>query len=394
MWNPARSANASIVLLAVLSVGCQTKSTASGPAPRPSTSAQTTPSAGVGDPLLNELTTLGKTCKNPPGEERLQCPGGANWKLIADFHTARRERSAAVAVLATALADADPGVRGLAASVLRSAFGGSWGSVKNPAPVESNAAKRLVESTFKLPPKVAREVVPAAVNAALLGGQAELLYAELAKPQHAALRPSAYPYLMTVGRLQSFAKVQELLKATDVAEAAAAAEAPLNMEAWTELERQSICEWSERLLSEPRVEVALPVGQVLATNCSGKWLDSLLKRSDALAKTAKLDAAAQKPLVAMCSAAPRAAAAKPSAAQCQHARELLALVAESKRAEAAARQQAMKGLAKLWPDEQSAQLFKRLQNDVNADIASGAREASKALTKAANAEVRDPAKPI
>jgi hypothetical protein len=393
MWNKARSASASLVLLAVLNAGCQAKSsTASGAAPRASGSAQVTATASVGDPLVNELTTLGKTCKS--GEEHLQCPGGANWKLIADFHAARRERSAAVAALATALADADPGVRGLAASVLHSGLGGSWGSVKNPAPVDAHAAKRLVESTFKLPPKLAEEVVPAAVNAALLGGQAELLYAELAKPEHAALRLSAYPYLMTVGRLQAFAKVQELVKATNVAEAAAAAEAPLNMGFWTEPERQSICEWSEGLLAEPRVEVALPAGQVLATNCSGKWLDSLLERSDALADAAKLDVAAQKPLVAMCSAAPRADAAKPSDAQCQHARELLVRVAGSKRAELAARQQAMKGLAKLWPDQQSAQLLKRLQQDANADVARGAREASKALTKAANPEVRDASKPI
>lgn len=390
MWNPARTASASLLLLAVSILGCRTESSASGPAPRASVSAQVAPSAG--DTLLNELTTLGKTCKSAPGEERLQCPGGANWQLIAGFHSARRERSAAVAALTTALADADPGVRGLAVSVLHSAFGGPWGNVKNPIPVDPSVAKRLLYSTLALPTSVAQQVVPAVVNTAMLAGQADLLYAELAKPEHAALRPSAYPYLMTLGRLQAFAKVKELSKAADVAEAAAAAEAPLNMEAWTEPERQSICAWSESSLSESRQEIALPVGQVLATNCSGKWLDSLLERSDSLAKAAKLDAAAQKPLVAMCNAALRPPTAKPSDAQCKRARELLVRVAGSKRAETAARQQAMKGLAKLWPDEQSAQLLKRLERDTNADIARGAREANKALS--ATPEVRDPSKPI
>jgi hypothetical protein len=372
-----------LAFFGILSAGCQNKSaTPAGPAA--SASAAPVPSSAVADPLVNELERLGKNCK--ASEERLQCPEGANWKLIADFLSARRDRSAAVGALVTTLSHTDPGVRALSVNVLRSAFGGQWGSVQSPGRVDPDVAKRLLDHTFQLPNDVAQQVVPAAANVAMLGGQAELLYAELAKPEHAALRPSAYPYLMTVGRMASFAKVQQLVKEATVVDAAAAAEAPLNMQAWTEPERQKLCEWSDGLLSDARIEIVLKAGQIVAPHCPGQWLDSLLKRTEALARTAKLEAGILTSVTAMCSRATGASNHRGTEAQCTRARALLLRVAQSKQAAPAAREQAMKGLAKLWPDEATAGLLKRLQRD--STVAQGAREATKLLDKPPMSELR------
>jgi hypothetical protein len=375
------AARAALAFLTVLGAGCQGKSAA--PA-GPTASASAPAAPGAGDPLVHELEALGKTCK--VSEDRLQCPDGANWKLIADFLAARRDRSAALGALVTTLSHDDPGVRALAVNVLRSAFGGQWGSVQSPARVDPDVAKRLLDHTFKLPTDVAQQVVPAAVNVAMLGGQVELLYAELAQPEHAALRPSAYPYLMTVGRSQTFAKVQQLVKEAAVVDATAAAEAPLNMPSWTEPERQQICEWSGGLLSDARTEIAVKAAQIVAPHCPGHWLDSLLERSEALAQTSKLDAAALPPLIAMCSRPTRANNPRGTDAQCRRGRALLSRVAESKRAVPAAREQAMKGLAKLWSDDATSRLLERLRQDSNTEVANGAREATKVLDKAALGE--------
>jgi HEAT repeat protein len=294
----------------------------------------------------------------------------------------RRDRAAAVGALAVALAEPEPGVRGLAVSVLHSAFGGSWGRDAAPGVVPPEAARALLDNVLKQAEATVQQAVPAAVNAAMLTGQAEPLYGALAKPEHAALRASAYPYLMTMGRLRAFPKVQELVKESEPSLAEAAAEAPINMDAWTEAEQKAICDWSDGLLSDQRPGVAAKAS-LLLSHCSGAKLDRLLARADELAAAGKLDATAQGPLIAMCGGAQRPKTLTATSAQCARSRKLLVSVAESKQADASARAQAVTWFAQIWPDEASAKLLKRLKGDANAVVARQAGDSLKRLDEAA-----------
>lgn len=240
MWKIRRCSSRCIALLLLACTSCSKDKSASEPASSAAASAKSPTLPGVDQALLSELQTIGKTCQKSPGEDRFRCPGARNWKLIGDFMGKRRDRAAAVGALAVALADREPGVRGLAVSVLHSAFGGSWGRDTAPGTVPREAARALLDNVLGQPAATVQQAVPAAVNAAMLAGQAEPLYAALAKPEHAALRTSAYPYLMTLGRLEAFPKVQQLVKDSEPRLAEAAAEAPINMDAWTEAEKNAI----------------------------------------------------------------------------------------------------------------------------------------------------------
>jgi hypothetical protein len=370
-----------LTLLLLAGSGCRNESRSQL---EPAASASVAPAAqiGVDAALVAELRTIGRGCQKAPGEDRFKCPNAQNWKLIGDFMSGRRDRAAAVGALATTLVDAEPGVRGLTLSVLHSAFGGAWGRDAAPGVVAPQAARALLEGVFGEFASASRQAIPAAVNAAMLTGQDKLLDAQLAKPQHAALRSAAYPYLMTMGRLRAFSMVQKLVKESEANDAAAAAEAPLNMDAWSDAEQKEICGWSDGLLSDARPEIAQKAVLLLA-HCSGERLDKLLARAGALAASNQLDGAAQGPLIAMCGGAQRPHTLAATSEQCERARRLLVRVAESPQADAAARAYAVTWVAQIWPDQASARFLKRLERDANAEVARQARDSSKRLAEAA-----------
>jgi hypothetical protein len=380
MWKSLNLAGRCVAVLAVLGSGCQGKSATRGEGPA-ATSASARPKVGADDALVTELKTIGKTCRRAPGEDRFKCPNAQNWKLIADFMGKRRERGSAVSALASTLLDPEAGVRGLTASVLHSAFGGAWGRDTAPGAVSPEAARALLDSVLQQPAATAQQTIPAAVNAAMLAGQGESLYAELARPERAALRVHAYPYLMTMGRLRAFPKVQQLVKDADPKLAEATADAPLNMDAWTETEQQAICEWADGLLSDPRSELAAKASLLLA-HCSGGRLDKMLTRAGELAAGGKLDQSAQGPLIAMCGGAQRPPKLAATPEQCKRARGLLVDVAQSTQTDAAARAYAVTWIATIWPDQESTRLLKRLQQDQSAEVARQARDSSRRLAEA------------
>lgn len=384
MWKIRKCSSRCIALLLLACTSCSKDKSASEPASSAAASASAKSPAlpGVDQALLSELQTIGKTCQKSPGEDRFRCPGAQNWKLIGDFMGKRRDRAAAVGALAVALADPEPGVRGLAVSVLHSAFGGSWGRDTAPGTVPPEAARALLDNVLGQPAATVQQAVPAAVNAAMLAGQGEPLYAALAKPEHAALRTSAYPYLMTLGRLEAFPKIQQLVKDSEPRLAEAAAEAPINMDAWTEAEKNAICAWSDGLLSDPRHGVGLKAS-LLLSHCSGARLEKLLAWADELAVAGKLDATAQGPLIAMCGGAQRPKTLTATPAQCARSRKLLVGVAESKQGDASARAQAVTWIAQIWPDEASAKMLKRLKGDADAVVARQAGDSLKRLDEAA-----------
>lgn len=339
----------SIVLLAgagVFASACS-KSPEPAPASAPVSSAaeatkQSSPLPAPDPKLMETLQTMAKTCRAVPGEARVNCGQGAQWQLVGAFIGDKQARdSAAVATLALGLTDPDPGMSGLSATLLRSAFGAPWGKVKTPPKIEAAAADALLAAVLAQQPGIAKQTMAAAVNAAMLAGRAEHLYAELDRPEHAALREAAYPYVLTFGRLAQLPKVEQLVKDPALPVALAALEAPLYMTGWTEAEAKPICDFAQGLLADARPPVSKQAALVLAS-CSGPWIDALLQYSEKVLASKALEIKDLPPLAGVCKGNDPGKPERVTEKQCGRARKLLDSVAKSSQVDAAISKEARK----------------------------------------------------
>ncbi len=363
--------------LGLLSVGCDHKPSAANA--RPAASVANKPLAGRVAGLSGELKELGKACHSAAkdeltGTDGLSCSGGENWKLASDFLSKKRDRSAAVGPLAAALAGPEAGARSLAQSALRVAFGGAWSNDTAAKPVDPEAARALLAVALQLPENMAKDVLPAAVNAAMLADQADWLCAELAKPPPGPLQEVAYPYLMAFGRLKAFPKVQEVVQKSPLALALAALEAPRSLHHWSDAEEKAICDWSETLLSDPRPEV-VQGASVLMGNCGPAWLDKLLARADKQAARGTLDLKAEGALITLSTLGKDTGPHDATSDQRARARSLLMGVALSTKADAKARASALLAVSEIWPDPAARAMLKQLQHDGSSEVAKQATDA-------------------
>jgi hypothetical protein len=383
----ASSTRSTLLLTCALSLlsasGCKSKGqTAAVETARSASRVSSLP--GVDEALLNELRTIGKTCQAAAdgqaasGETQYRCTDSGNWKLISDFLRGKRDRAGAVHTLAVALEDTDSGVRALGASLLRSAFGSHWGRDRSPSKVEPRAARALLENVLKQPRAAAKQLVPAAVNAAMLAGESALLHEKLARAEHRELKPAAYPHLMTMGRLTAFDTIKQLTSDQDTDLALAALEAPLNMSHWNETEQVAICEWARGLLDDKRTEIATRAGLVIA-NCWGGMLDELLDRAERRVGAKDFEPTALGPPIKVCAPERDARPKRPTQAQCERVRKLLFTVADSAAFDEKSRVSAIGAMPLAWPDERSEKLLKRLQKDPNPQVASAARQNVEAI---------------
>lgn len=368
----ARSSAALLIALALLS-NCRGKTPdpQQGSATAPSASAETA-QAGASS-FYDELESLAQTCEL--SGDRARCPGAMNWKLIGQFLDGKRDRVASLPGFAQALGSSDARLRTLAASILWSAFRDSWGSLQVGA-VPREAAAKLLSAALGAP-ELAKQALPAAVHAMMLSEQSAQLFAELAKPEHGALRSFAYPYLMTYGRLSAFGQVRELFESADPAAAGALLDAPTAMQNWTTEEQSSICGWAEPLLAKRADERAKL--ELLIAHCSGAPLDRLLARSEKSIAQGKLDDGTLAAFGVMCSPMRRTPAGRATEQQCSRVRSLLTSATESKLVDGAKRAQALLWISEFWPDAVTAKLLTRLEKDSHQEVAKGAREAATAL---------------
>jgi hypothetical protein len=402
LWRFSRSAS-SLTSLIALALGCvsfqacQRKEKAPAPVASASSVAKAQPPR-VDDDLLGGLKTIGSACKVDPAEGNVTCAQGENRKLTTMFASGKRKRPAAIATLAFALTDADPALQTVAANLLNTAFRAPWSDEASVGAVDATDARALLQAALNAPKPLARQAVPAAVNAGFLAGIGDEVFAALDKSDPAELRPLGYRYVMTHGRMAAFGKVQELVKDPSPAVSLAVLEAPRNMFAWTEAEKAAICPWAAELLKDPRPAVATRAAGLLGS-CTGEFVDLLLERGEKSLKAGELKAAELSPYRDLCSPASLRQPAAATEAQCERNRKLLTGAVGAKKLDSQTRSLALVSLAYQWPDDKTLTLAFSLQTNSDKELAERARgtvkriEERKATQKAAPAEPKPTSKP-
>jgi hypothetical protein len=368
------------------------------PSPAPVASASNAPAAAakLDLELLELLKGLSTACKVDAAEGSLSCPQGENRRLTTDFASNKRKRPPAIATLAAALSDANPALQTVTANLLNTAFRAPWADA-TVGMVEAADARALLQAALAVPKPLARQALPAAVNAGFLAGIADEVYAALDKADPAELRPLGYRYVMTHGRLAAFAKVQELVKDPSPALAFAALDAPRNMFDWNEAEKAAICPWAATLTKEAPPTVGARAASLLSS-CGGEFVDQLLERGEKSLKAGELKTSELAPYRDLCSAAGLRQPGAATDAQCERNRKLLTSIIAAKKLDSQTRSLALVSVAYQWPDDKTLKLAKSLQKDADKAVAERAnatvkrleeRKATKKSATAASAKPSD-----
>lgn len=361
-----------LVGMHLLAVGCK-KSTGSVPAPSASQSGPTNPLLKhVDGPLLKELADLAKTCQIDVGAGNVNCPQGEQRKLIGQFVSNQRSRTAAVATFAQALAHESPPVQTVSAHILYAAFRSPWGPDVKLGSVPSEDADALLAAAVNSPKSLARQAIPAAVHAAVLANRMDAAHAALDKATNSDLRTNGIRYLMTHGRLATFKKIQELAKDANLAVVLAALDSPRNMFSWTAPEQASICPWAVSMLTDSRPAIAAKAASLLG-NCSGPYVDQLLANGEDSLKAGKFNTTQLTSYRELCPPVRRGQPNGPSDEQCERCRKLLEHVIEGKSVDEQTRSSALISLAYQWPDAATLKLGRRLTKSKDKSLAEHAK---------------------
>jgi hypothetical protein len=366
-----------VALLASVAALGACKRAAPSPAPQPSASSAARSAARVDVELLEQLKSLSITCKVDPAEGSVTCPQNENRRLTTDFASSKRKRPAAVATLAAALSDANPALQTVAASLLNTAFRAPWADA-SVGVVEAADARALMGAALNVPKPLARQALPAAVNAGFLAGIGDEVYAALDQADPAELRPLGYRYVMTHGRLTSFAKVQALVSDPSPALAFAAIDAPRNMFDWSEAEKATICPWAATLVKDAPPNIAARAVSLLAS-CGGEFVDQLLERGEKALKAGELKTSDLGAYRDLCSASGLRLPGAATESQCERNRKLLTGVVATKKLESQTRSLALVSVAYQWPDDKTLKLAKSLQKDADKGLAERANATVKRL---------------
>lgn len=362
--------------LALCATSLPSCSSKSKKAPTPAASASAAAASlppRVDAALFQQLTELARLCKADATTGNVNCGGGENRKLSVEFQNGKRKRAAAVATLAAALASKDPGLQSVTANLLNTAFRVPWPAGEEAGAVNAEDAKALLSAAVKLPNPLARQAVPGAVHAMMMGGNPAETYALLDQAEAAEIRPLGYRYVMTQARLAAFPKVQALVKDPSIALVFAALEAPRNMHDWSAAEKAALCPWAAGILNDPRPNVPSRAAGLLAS-CGGEFVDTLLERGEKALKAGQFTAGELGPYRDLCSTAALKAEGAPSAKQCERNRKLLTDVVNAKKAEGQTRALALVSLVYQWPDDKALKLARSLEkhpDPVLAERASG-----------------------
>lgn len=178
-----------------------------------------------------------------------------------------------------ALSSEDPKLVTAAANVLLHSFR-SFGKDVKPDAISAPVAQRLIAAVGKLSKPQNFMAMRATVNAAMLAGQQDALYAMLDGSKNKQLQQEAYPYLMYYGGMAAFPKIQELGKSSDPELVAAALKAPRSLShAPAAEDKTKICSWGQGFLKDEHKNVFTNAGKLMIA-CGGASVDALLAEGE------------------------------------------------------------------------------------------------------------------
>jgi hypothetical protein len=322
--------------------------------------------------LLAKLHSAAKTCKETPGQARLNCSSAEKNALVSSFNRGQHSRIKALPTFTHALTSSDPKLQALAAAVLYAAFRVHLGPDVKAGSVSPDEALALLKATLALPSTAAMQAMPATTHAMMLSGQSTALSQALTEDKSLQMRTMAYRFLMVYGRLSAFSWVQELAKAKQAGIVLAALESPKNMRQWTEEEQRAICPWAEPFLDDPRLPVAGNATAILA-NCTGASLDLLLGGVEKSVKGKDYSFVQATALREMCRKGTAAGAPRATEAQCRRARQLQEAAVKNSKLSGRVRALTLSALGSRWPDQQTLALAKRLTADAAPELKQAAK---------------------
>jgi len=342
------------------------------------------------DPVLyGELTRLVERCRFDLAVNRLACPGDEARALSAHYTARRRSRVDAVPTFTAALSADDPRLQAAAAHVLHLGFRESWGPELKPGALGSEEAKRFLDVVLRLPLPRARHALPAAVHAAVLGGQAEGLFRALERAASEELRVIGYRYVLTHGRLGVLPKLRDVARQASTPVVLAALQGTEHLQRWTAEEQSAICAWAAEFLSDRRPSIVSRTASVLR-RCGGSHLDPLIDAVERSLRSGKLTLALLSGVRDLCTDRVRSGPRPPSAAQCERVRALLERVVLAETLGSYVRATALLALAETWPDGRTAELARPFEQLEDERLREASRSVARRVAQAESVRLAGP----
>ncbi len=251
----------------------------------------------VDDEVMAAIKAVVASCEIDPKAMSIKCAGDEDKKIndgFLGYGEGARTPVALIPTVAVALADPDPKMQTVAASMLGSSrFSGAWGEGVKVGDVSKEVATTLLKAIGGLGEYQARRSMPAVMLAASLADADAEAYALLEGHADKYVVSSGWKASTLYGRLKPFAKLEAMAAAGDPAQTLLAATALNSFYQITDEERATLCPWAFGKIDAdaPEVEEAEIFGQVgaILTKCRGEWVDKLLAFGEAQRAKKKFD---------------------------------------------------------------------------------------------------------
>lgn len=214
-----------------------------------------------------------------------------------------------------------------------------------------------------------------AVDLGMLTQQGALVGATLQALKDEQTRANATRALMRFGRTSAF----ELVKAqaqdkSQPMRVRAALDAPLQMQGWSDQERELLCPWYLTFLPDLSRDYTERPAQAMR-RCGGLYLDHLLDELERRVKAHTFDRPFSFAIRQLLTEQPTDKLLIPTPKQLARARALLVQATKDEQLVAGARAFAMSTLTQRWPDPQTEQLLTQLSLSDSPGLAAEAKEA-------------------
>lgn len=214
-----------------------------------------------------------------------------------------------------------------------------------------------------------------AVDLGTLTGQDALVSSTLQALKDEQTRANAIRALMRFGRTRAFelvkAQAQDKSQPTRVR---AALDAPMQMQGWSDQERELLCPWYLTFLPDLSRDYTERPAQAMR-RCGGVYLDHLLDELERRVKARSFDRPFSFAIRQLFTEQPTDKLLILTPKQLQRGRALLIQAAKDEQLEAGARAFAMSTLTQRWPDSQTEQLLTQLAQSDSPGLADEAKEA-------------------
>lgn len=214
-----------------------------------------------------------------------------------------------------------------------------------------------------------------AVDLGMLTRQDALVSSTIQALKDEQTRANAIRALMRFGRTRAFelvkAQAQDKSQPTRVR---AALDAPLQMQGWSDQERELLCPWYLTFLPDLSRDYTERPAQAMR-RCGGVYLDHLLDELERRVKARRFDRPFSFAIRQLFTEQPTDKLLIPTSEQLQRGRALLVQAAKDEQLVASARAFAMSTLTQRWPDAQTEQLLTQLSLSDAPGLAAEAKEA-------------------